>query len=107
MYSGTTRLAPPIANPTMLLPNIMDHTLLVKACHSAPTVNSTSAMRMIFFRPSLSARTPDIGLAMSANRLVQDVMRLLSRVVSSLWERSVPMETRVEDMTPVLFKGFH
>lgn len=42
------------------------------------------------------------GEASSAKNEVHDVMRLLSSVVSGRDERSVPMETRVEDMTPVL-----
>lgn len=57
---------------------------------------------MTFFRPNLSASTLAIGLANKANRLVQDVIRLLSRVVSG-WERSVPIDTRVDEMTPVLY----
>lgn len=39
---------------------------------------------------------------MRANKLVEDVIRLLSKVVSWRLERSVPIETSVEDMTPVL-----
>ena len=56
---------------------------------------------MIPLRPNLSAKIPVMGLAIKAPRLVQDVMRLLSSVVRGC-PRSVPMETRVEDMTPVL-----
>jgi hypothetical protein len=50
----------------------------------------------------LSARIPVKGLATSANKLVQDVMRLSSRVVNGRLDRSEPMVTRVEDITPVL-----
>ena len=64
-------------------------------------MNSTSATRIITFRPYLSARMPVTGLAISAPRLVQEVMRPMSRVVSG-WPRSEPMETRVDEMTPVL-----
>lgn len=100
-YSGTTRLAPPTARPTMLLPNIIPGTLLVKACHNAPTVNSISATRTTYFRPRRSASTLAKGLAIRAKRLVEEVIKLLSRVDSG-WERSGPIETRVEEITPVL-----
>ena len=43
-----------------------------------------------------------MGLAIRAPRLVQEVMRPMSRVVRG-WPRSEPMETRVDDMTPVLW----
>lgn len=42
------------------------------------------------------------GLATSANKLVQEVIRLSSRVVKGRFERSVPIVTSVEEMTPVL-----
>lgn len=42
------------------------------------------------------------GLAINANRLVHDVMRLSSSVVNGRLDRSEPIVTRVEDMTPVL-----
>jgi hypothetical protein len=42
------------------------------------------------------------GLAINANRLVHDVIRLLSSVVNGRFERSVPTVTKVEEMTPVL-----
>jgi hypothetical protein len=42
------------------------------------------------------------GEASSAKKEVQDVMRLLSRVVRAREERSVFMDTRVELITPVL-----
>lgn len=57
---------------------------------------------MTVLRPYASARTPVSGEASSAKKDVQDVIRLLSRVVRGRDERSVPIETRVEDMTPVL-----
>ncbi len=64
-------------------------------------VNSISANRITCFRPSLSASTPASGLAISAKRLVEDVIKLLSSVDSG-WDRSEPMDTRVDDITPVL-----
>lgn len=86
----------------MLLPAIMPHTALVTACIKAPRVKSTSATRMTFLRPNLSARIPASGLAIRANRLVQDVTRLLSNVVRRWLERSDPIDTKVAEMTPVL-----
>lgn len=59
-------------------------------------------MRMMDFRPRVSARTPVTGETSSAKKDVADVMSDLSRVVSGRVDRSEPMETRVEDMTPVL-----
>lgn len=58
---------------------------------------------MTVFRPDLSARIPANGLATSANKLVQDVIRLLSSVVSGRPDKSDPIDTRVADMTPVLY----
>ena len=101
-HNGVTRLAAPIASPTILLPTTIPHTSDVTACHSAPMTNRTSAMLITAFLPYLSAITPARGLARRANRLVDAVTRLLSSVVSSLRERSVPMETRREETTPVL-----
>ena len=46
---------------------------------------------------------PVTGLAIRAPRLVQEVMRPISRVVRG-WPRSEPMETRVDDITPVLWR---
>lgn len=89
----------------MLLPTIMPHTALVTACMKAPSVKSTSATRMTFLRPNLSARIPASGLAIKANRLVQDVTRLLSNVVRGRLERSEPIDTKVAEMTPVLQKA--
>ena len=65
-------------------------------------MNSTSAITIIHFRPSLSARMLVTGLATRANKLVLEVMRLLSRVVRERWERSEPIETKVDEITPVL-----
>ena len=101
-YKGATRLAPPIASPTILLPTIMPRTDKVMACHAAPSTNNTSAATMAFFLPHLSAARPARGLAIRAKRLVQDVIKLLSSVLNGRWDRSSPTETRVEDMTPVL-----
>jgi hypothetical protein len=50
----------------------------------------------------VSARRPEAGLASSAKRAVAEVRRDLSRVVRGWEDRSVPMETRVEEITPVL-----
>lgn len=101
IYSGTTKLALPTARPTILLPPIIPHTLVAIACHRAPMMKRTSATTITPFRPSLSARMPARGLAMRANRLVHEVMRLLSRFVNGR-ERSGPIDTRVEEITPVL-----
>lgn len=101
-YSGVTKLAPPIASPTMLRPAIIPHTVFVTACNSAPRAKRTSATRITFLRPSLSASAPATGLATRANKLVQDVIRLLSRVDRVRFERSEPIDTRVDEMTPVL-----
>ena len=46
---------------------------------------------------------PVTGLAIRPPRLVQEVMRPMSSVVRG-WPRSEPMETRVDDMTPVLWR---
>lgn len=50
----------------------------------------------------MSARTPVRGEKSRAKKEVDDVMRDLSRVVKERFERSVEIETRVEEMTPVL-----
>lgn len=50
----------------------------------------------------MSASIPEAGLATSAKREVMEVRRDLSRVVRVREDRSVPIETRVEEMTPVL-----
>lgn len=103
-YRGTTRLAPPTARPTMLLPMIIPATLPVTACHKAPTAKSTSATKMTDFLPRRSASTLASGLAIRAKRLVEDVIKLLSRVDIGR-DRSEPMDTRVADITPVLAEG--
>ena len=101
-YRGVTKLAPPTAKPTIPLPTIILHTVVDSACQIAPIINKISATIIIRFRPSLSARTPATGLAMSAEKLVQDVIKLLSSTVRGRWERSEPIDTRVEEITPVL-----
>ena len=60
---------------------------------------------MMFFLPTVSARLPAIGLATRAKKLVEDVMKPLSRLDRCREERSVPMETRVLEMTPVSYKS--
>jgi len=106
----------------------MPHTLTVSAWIIAPTINRPSAISIMLFRPSRSARIPDIGETISANKLVQaslvlvdvlfqtglvtcdsvekikkhaQVMSDLSRVVRGLEDKSLPMDTRVADITPV------
>jgi hypothetical protein len=82
MYMGTTKLALPTAAPTTLLPMIMPHTVVEKACIRAPATNRISAMRIILLRPNASARTPVSGEASSAKNEVDDVIKDLSSVVS-------------------------
>ena len=65
-------------------------------------MNRTSAIKMTRLRPNLSPSIPPNGLATSANKLVLDVIKLLSSVVRLRWERSVPMATSVDEITPVL-----
>lgn len=101
-YNGVTALALPTARPTILRPRIIPQTWLVEAWTKAPRANKASAPSITFRRPSLSASTPVKGLAINANRLVHDVIRLLSSVVNGRFERSVPTVTKVEEMTPVL-----
>jgi hypothetical protein len=101
-YNGVTALALPTARPTILRPRIMPQIWFVKAWTKAPRANNASAPSITFRRPNLSASTPVQGLAINANRLVHDVIRLLSRVVKGRLERSVPTVTKVEEMTPVL-----
>ena len=103
--NGTTKLAPPTASPTTLRPNIIPHTVPVNACQRAPAINSASAIMITHFLPTLSATTPARGLAIRANRLVDEVTKLLSKVVRCRWERSDPTEIRVEDITPVLLEN--
>ena len=54
------------------------------------------------FRPRLSARRPVRGEASRAKKEVALVMRDLSRVVRGREERSLFIDMRVEDITPVL-----
>jgi hypothetical protein len=82
IYMGTTKLALPTAAPTTLLPMIMPHTVVEKACIRAPATNRMSAIKMILRRPSASARTPVSGEASSAKKDVEDVIKDLSSVVS-------------------------
>ena len=65
-------------------------------------MNNRSANRIMGLRPYVSARRPEAGLASKAKRAVAEVRRDLARVVSGWEDRSVPIETRVEEMTPVL-----
>jgi len=102
IYSGTTNDALPTAAPTMDRPTIMPPTLLVHACNKAPSTKRMSATRITVLRPYASARIPVRGEARSAKNEVQDVIKLLSRVVRGREERSAFMEMRVEDITPVL-----
>jgi hypothetical protein len=102
MYNGTTKDALPTAKPTMERPMIIPQTPVVQACHEAPSIKRTSAPRTTVLRPRESARMPESGEASRAKREVQDVIRDLSSVVSGREERSEPMETSVEDITPVL-----
>lgn len=57
---------------------------------------------MTGLRPRVSAKRPVTGLASRAKKDVAEVMRDLSRVVRARDERSVLMEIRVEEITPVL-----
>ena len=63
-------------------------------------------MTITHLLPNLSAKEPATGLATRAKRLVQDVTRLLSSVERGRFERSEPIDTSVEDITPVL-RGCH
>ena len=101
-YIGDTKLDAPTARPTILLPTIIPQTSEVTACHREPMINRTSAIRITRLRPNLSPKIPPNGLATSANKLVLDVIRLLSSVVRLRSERSEPMATNVDEITPVL-----
>jgi hypothetical protein len=102
IYSGTTKLALPTAKPMTDRPKIMPHTVEERACHTAPMMKSASAMRMTRLRPSPSARSPEKGEASSAKRDVEEVIKDLSIVVRAREERSAFIETRVDEITPVL-----
>jgi hypothetical protein len=103
IYSGVTKLALPTARPITLLPRIIPHTVVLKACHTAPSTNSASARSITLFLPNPSANSPDTGETRRANSDVLDVIKLLSRVVNALPLRLEPTDTRVEDITPVLY----
>ena len=105
-YIGTSRLAPPTARPTTLRPTIIPATDEVMACHKAPPMNKMSATKTTRFRPIRSANTPAAGLATRAPKLVQEAMKLISRIVREC-PRSLPMETKVEEITPVLKTSQH
>jgi hypothetical protein len=72
------------------------------AWRRAPAMKSRDARRITGLRPVDEARRPVRGLAMSAKREVELVIRLLSRVVRGRARSEGPMEMRVEEMTPVL-----
>jgi len=101
MYSGTTKLAPPTAAPTMERPATMLATVVLPAWSRAPVMKSISATRMTRFRPSESARSEANGETRRANSEVHEVMMDLSSEVSALPESEVPIDTRVAEMTPV------
>jgi hypothetical protein len=105
IYNGTTNDALPTAAPTIDRPTIIPPTLLVHACNSAPSMKRMSATRITVLRPYVSARIPVRGEARSAKKEVQEVIKLLSRVVRGREERSVFMDMSVEDITPVLRIG--
>jgi hypothetical protein len=65
-------------------------------------MKSREARRITGLRPVTSARTPVSGLATRAKNEVELVMRLLSRVVRGRARSVGSIETRVEEMTPVL-----
>jgi hypothetical protein len=64
-------------------------------------MNRIPATSMTFLRPSPSARSPLAGDITKAKSDVQAVMRDLSTVERGRFEREVPMETRVAEITPV------
>ena len=67
--------------PTMLLPTTMSDTGVMTDLHKAPVMKRTSAINKIGLRPILSANSAARGLAIRALRLLQEVIKLLSRVV--------------------------
>jgi hypothetical protein len=97
-----TKLALPTANPTTLLPRIMSATVDERAWIRAPRMKRRDARRIMGRRPRASLRRPEGADARSAKSEVEDVMRDLETVVRGAEERSLPMETRVEEITPVL-----
>lgn len=81
IYNGVTKLADPTASPITLLPRIMPQTVVLKACHNAPSTNNASARSIILFLPNPSASNPEMGDTRRAKSDVLDVIRLLSKVV--------------------------
>jgi hypothetical protein len=102
IYSGVRPLAAPIPSPTMARPSTMTGTVPATASMRAPATKSTSERRMTGLRPSASASRPERGDATRAPTDVMEVIRLLSSVDNGALERSLWIETRVDDMTPVL-----
>ena len=92
----------PTANPTTLRPRIMSQTLDERAWTRAPRMKRSEAMRIMGRRPNASLRRPEGAEAMRAKSDVLEVIRDLERVERGAEERSVPRETRVEEITPVL-----
>lgn len=87
--------------PTTARPSTMAATVSLTAWMAEPTAKSASAMSTTRRRPSRSASTDEKGDTSSASSDVTDVMTLLSSAVSSRPESAVPIETSVEEMTPV------
>ena len=65
-------------------------------------MKSRSASRITRLRPRELARRPLAGETRSAKREVEAAIIDLSKVVRGREEREVLMETRVEEITPVL-----
>lgn len=101
MYSGTTKLAPPTAAPTMERPATMLTTVVLPAWSRAPVMKRISATRMTRLRPRESASSEANGEMSRADSEVHEVMMDLSSEVSVLPESEVPIDTRVAEMTPV------
>jgi len=80
----------------------MAQTVVETAWASAPMMNRQDARRRTGLRPRRSARNPVTGEAKRAKREVEEVIRDLERVERGAFERSLWMETRVDDITPVL-----
>jgi hypothetical protein len=64
-------------------------------------MNSTSAINMTRLRPKESAMWEEKGDINRAKSAVLEVITDLSKELSSRFERDVPIDTRVADMTPV------
>jgi len=80
----------------------MAQTVVDTACASAPIMNKQDARRRTGLRPRRSARNPVPGDARRAKREVEEVISDLETVESGALERSLWMETRVDEITPVL-----